>query len=350
METNFTQKLMRWNASGNHRKLPWKGEKNVYRIWLSEIILQQTRVEQGREYYKKFILAYPTLQSLAAASDEKVYKLWEGLGYYSRCRNLLHTARFIQNELGGRFPDNYEDLRKLKGIGDYTAAAMASFAYNEPRAVVDGNVFRVLSRVSGYKQAVDSPAGKKYIKDLAHTLLDKKRPGIYNQAIMDFGATVCKPALALCSDCPFKKNCYALTHEMINQIPVKLKKPEIMKRWFIFFDLRYENKIAITKREGEDIWKGLYELPMKESKTQLTPGHIRSLVKKTKWLRESGQTLLQISTLRKQQLTHQLIGAIFIRIKVMEKMPVKPGWKWVPLKNLKAFAFPVIIKNYLDGD
>ncbi len=341
---------MRWNAFQNHRKLPWKGEKKVYRIWLSEIILQQTRVEQGMDYYKKFIHAYPTLQSLAAAPDEKVFKLWEGLGYYSRCRNLLHTTRLIQTELGGRFPDNYEDLKKLKGIGDYTAAAIASFAFNEPRAVVDGNVSRVLSRVTGYRQTIDTPAGKIHIKNLAHSLLDKKRPGTYNQAIMDFGATVCKPALPLCSVCPFKKDCYAFAHQMIDQLPVKLKKPGLIKRWFIFFDLRFENKMAITKREGNDIWRGLYELPLIETETQLKHEQIKSFVKKIKWLKGSRYDILQVSTIQKQQLTHQLIGATFIRIRLKEKLQSQAGWKWVSPKNLKAYAFPVIVKNYLAGD
>ena len=188
--------------------MPWKGEKDPYKVWLSEIILQQTRVEQGLNYYKKFISAFPDIRRLANAAEGKIYKLWEGLGYYSRCINLIETAQYISHNLNGNFPNKYEEIRKLKGVGPYTAAAIASFAFNKPYAVVDGNVFRVLSRIYGIDKPIDSTEGKKIFAHLAHELLDKKSPGLYNQAIMDFGATVCKPT-PVCQQCPFNKNCKA---------------------------------------------------------------------------------------------------------------------------------------------
>ena len=194
---------MYWNRHQNKRKMPWKGEKDPYKIWLSEIILQQTRVEQGLKYYEKFISTFSDIHKLAAAKDEKIYKLWEGLGYYSRCKNLIETARFISKKLNGKFPDAFEDILSLKGVGNYTASAIASFAYNQPYAVVDGNVFRVLSRFFGIKKPIDSTEGKKLFSGLAFELLDKKRPGIYNQALMDFGAVICKP-YPLCNSCVLK--------------------------------------------------------------------------------------------------------------------------------------------------
>ena len=237
--------------------MPWKGEKDPYKIWLSEIILQQTRVEQGLAYYTNFIKTFPTVHQLAKAPDEKVFKLWEGLGYYSRCRNLLATARFISKELKGKFPDNYESIKALKGIGPYTAAAISSFAYNLPHAVVDGNVFRVLARVFGISKSIDSTEGKKQFTVLAEELLDKNHPGLYNQAIMDFGAVICKPAAPLCDTCVFKKECYAFRHNKVNALPVKEKKINIKKRWFYYLVLEYSKLLSnctlpiLSKRASE---------------------------------------------------------------------------------------------------
>lgn len=204
--------------------MPWKGEKDPYKIWLSEIILQQTRVEQGLSYYNNFIKTFPDIQQLAKAKDEKIFKLWEGLGYYTRCRNLIASARFVAKEKKGKFPDSYEEIKALKGVGPYTAAAISSFAFNLPHAVVDGNVFRVLARVFGIDKPTDTTEGKKYFTQLAEELLDKKRPGLYNQAIMDFGAMICKPASPLCATCCFKKHCIAFQRDRINELPVKEKK------------------------------------------------------------------------------------------------------------------------------
>ena len=199
----FTKELLQWNKYDNDRVMPWKYEKDPYKIWISEIILQQTRVSQGLEYYNRFIKRFPKAKSIAIAPEHVVFKLWEGLGYYSRCKNIIESAKYISNELQGNFPSTFNDILKLKGIGTYTASAIASFAYNLPYAVLDGNVFRVLSRYFGIKIPVDTQQGKNYYSSLAYELLDKKSPGIYNQSIMDFGATVCKP-LPLCEICPLK--------------------------------------------------------------------------------------------------------------------------------------------------
>lgn len=211
----FADALLVWNDLDNKRQMPWKGESDPYRIWISEIILQQTRVHQGLEYYNRFISTFPDVKSLATAPENKVYKLWEGLGYYSRCKNLIATAQFIYKDLHGEFPDKFEDILTLKGVGNYTASAIASFAFNLPHAVVDGNVFRVLSRFFGIETPINTTEGKKFYASLAQTLLDKKQPGKYNQALMDFGAIICKPAAPLCNQCPLQKKCVALKSNIV---------------------------------------------------------------------------------------------------------------------------------------
>ena len=223
-EQNFVKKLLQWNDLDNNRQMPWKGEKDPYKIWLSEIILQQTRVHQGLDYYNRFVANFPTIKLLAKAPETNVFKLWEGLGYYTRCKNLIATAKYITDELDGKFPDNYADILLLKGIGPYTAAAIGSFAFNLPYAVVDGNVFRVLSRYFGIAKAIDSNDGKQFFTLLANKLLDKKQPGKYNQALMDFGAVICKPQLPDCNNCMFKTNCTALAESNVNQLPVSWRR------------------------------------------------------------------------------------------------------------------------------
>ena len=255
----FTKELMVWHIQANKRAMPWKGEKDPYIIWLSEIILQQTRVEQGMEYFNNFVRTYPNIHKLAAAPEKAVFKLWEGLGYYSRCRNLLATAKYISKELKGKFPDKYADILALKGVGPYTAAAIASFAYDLPYAVVDGNVNRVLARFFGISKAIDNIEGKRTFTDLANTLLDKKRPGLYNQAIMDLGAVVCKPKQPLCTTCVLNKHCTAFTRNTVNDYPVKEKKLLKKTRWFYYIVMEYKSRFFIQKRVGKDIWQSLHE-------------------------------------------------------------------------------------------
>ncbi len=328
--------------------MPWKGEKDPYKIWLSEIILQQTRVEQGLNYYNNFLKTFPDIHKLAKAADEKVFKLWEGLGYYTRCRNLLVTARYISKVLKGKFPDNYEDIRKLKGVGPYTAAAISSFAFNLPYAVVDGNVFRVLARIFGITVPIDSTDGKKYFATLADNLLDKKQPGFYNQAIMDFGAVVCKPVAPLCLNCGFKKFCSAFINNKINELPVKEKKISIKKRWFYYLVLEYKNEIAIRQRIEKDIWQDLYEFPLIETEKEIDKKNILKQAEKNKWVHKGNYELLAVSPLFKQQLSHQLIAGQFIKLKLKGKHDPAINWIWVTKSRIGKFAFPRFINQYLN--
>jgi A/G-specific adenine glycosylase len=343
---NFSYSLLKWNKEKNNRLMPWKGEKDPYKIWLSEIILQQTRVEQGLSYYNNFIKTFPDVHKLAKAPDEKVFKLWEGLGYYTRCRNLLATARYISKELKGKFPETYEAIKALKGIGPYTAAAISSFAYNLPHAVVDGNVFRVLARVFGIHTPIDSSKGKKLFIELAEKLLDKKKPGLYNQAIMDFGAVICKPSLPHCETCVFKKHCAAFLGNKINELPVKEKKISIRKRWFYYLIVAYKNRIAIQQRTKKDIWQDLYEFPLIEPGGELDKKNILQLIDKEKRLPKNDYELLSISSLFKQQLSHQLIAGQFIKIKLKQKPSFKNDWLWVTKSKVGNYAFPQFINQY----
>jgi A/G-specific adenine glycosylase len=349
LETRFARLLLKWNKEQNDRVMPWKGEKDPYRIWLSEIILQQTRVEQGWAYYDNFVRNFPDVHRLAAARDEKVFKLWEGLGYYTRCRNLLITARYISKEQKGKFPGTYEAIKSLKGIGPYTASAIASFAFNLPHAVVDGNVFRVLARIFGISIPTDSTAGKKYFTALADRLLDKKQPGLYNQAIMDFGAVICKPVAPLCHGCVFRKDCFANLNDKISELPVKEKKLTIKKRWFFYFVL--ENKQgqeAIVQRTGKDIWQGLFEFPVIEMKSTLPVKKILQQAEKNNWLIKGKYELIEMSPLFRQQLSHQLITAQFIRIQIKQSQQHGAGWIWVSRNQRKNYAFPGIINQFLN--
>lgn len=343
----FSTLLLKWNKEKNTRKMPWKGEKDPYKIWLSEIILQQTRVDQGLNYYNNFIKTFPTIQQLAKAPDEKVFKLWEGLGYYTRCRNLLATARYISKELKGKFPDQYEDIKALKGIGPYTAAAISSFAYNLPHAVVDGNVFRVLARIFGISIATDTTEGKKIFTALADQLLDTKQAGLYNQAIMDFGAVICKPALPLCTTCIFNKTCFAFLHNKVNELPVKEKKITVRKRWFYYVVLEYKNEMAIRQRTEKDIWQDLYEFPLIEAEKEADKKIILQKIEKKKWLLKKDYELLSISSLFRQQLSHQLIAGQFIKLQLKKKPVLKNDWVWVTKPKAMAYAFPQFINQYL---
>lgn len=342
----FTLQLEKWNKQHNKRQMPWKGEKDPYKIWLSEIILQQTRVEQGLEYYNRFVKTFPTIKHLAKASETKVFKLWEGLGYYTRCKNLIATAKYIAGELKGKFPDKYDDILALKGIGPYTAAAIGSFAFNLPHAVVDGNVFRVLSRFFGIDIAIDSIEGKKIFTHLAQELLDKKQPGIYNQALMDFGAVICKPQSPLCKECPLKNKCFAKQHEMIGRLPVKEKSIIKKNRWFYYIIAKYKNKIYVRKREAGDIWENLYEFILKEATSELS---VKELFKSAdiKKLFGAGKPEVQtISKPYKQLLTHQVIVGQFITIELKKPLSLK-DYELVDEDEMEHLPFPKFITHYL---
>ncbi len=349
MDTNkkyFTKTLLLWNKKDNERLMPWKGEKDPYKIWLSEIILQQTRVDQGWDYYNRFIAAYPNIEKLAKAKDEKVFKMWEGLGYYTRCKNLIVTARFIASERKGKFPQIYEEILALKGVGPYTAAAIASFAFNLNYAVVDGNVFRVLSRFFGIDKAVNNTEGKKLFTTLANQLLDKNKPGIYNQAIMDFGASICKPKKPLCNVCYFKNKCIANQTNLVDKLPVKEGKINIKSRWFYYILLEHNNKIYVRKRVANDIWENLYEFILLESEKLMTIEKIKesTLFKKIGF--KNKLEVISISKLYRQQLTHQIIQGRFIHIKAKNALELKT-YRSVTPKELSKLPFPRFITTYM---
>ena len=343
----FTPLLMRWHKETNRREMPWKGEKDPYKIWLSEVILQQTRVEQGWNYYERFITKYPTVQQLAKAKDEEVFKLWEGLGYYNRCKNLLSTARYIANDLKGEFPQTYDEMISLKGIGPYTAAAISSFAFDLPFAVVDGNVFRVLSRVFGIATATDSTAGKKEFTQLADNVLDRKEPGAYNQAIMDFGATVCKPFAALCSTCNLQKICIAYQEGKVDQLPFKEKVLQKKHRWFYYFLMEHADKVLVHKRISKDIWENLFEFYLLESPEQIkwNNASVQQWLKEQFALKDAVE--INISPVSSQQLTHQQIKGQFIKLKLKKIPKSLEHYQWQPIKKLSALAFPKFINQYL---
>jgi A/G-specific adenine glycosylase len=343
---SFSPILLKWNREKNNRQMPWKGEKDPYRVWLSEIILQQTRVEQGLKYYEKFITAFPDVHQLANAPERSIYKYWEGLGYYTRCKNLIVTAKNVSKNLKGKFPDNYDEIKKLKGIGPYTAAAIASFAFNEHRAVVDGNVFRVLARIFGIEEPIDSTEGKKAFNTLAGKLLDKKSPALYNQAIMDFGAVVCKPA-PICEGCPFKQKCEAFLNDKIFSLPVKGKKVLIKKRWFNYVLLEYEEKLAIRQRQEKDIWHNLFEFLLVESDKEFDKKEIIKEVKKKKWVDANSYEIEYVSPVFKQQLSHQLIKGRFTKLKLYSKRGLPSDILWIGKKELKKYAFPMFINQHL---
>jgi len=342
----FSPILLKWNKEKNDRQMPWKGEKDPYKIWLSEVILQQTRVEQGLKYYEKFITAFPDVHQLANAHERSIYKCWEGLGYYTRCKNLIVTAQNVSKNLKGRFPDNYDEIKKLKGIGPYTAAAIASFAFNEQRAVVDGNVFRVLARIFGMEEPIDSTKGKKAFNALAGKLLDKKNPALYNQAIMDFGAVVCKP-VPICEQCPFKQKCEAFLNDKIFSLPVKGKKVLIKKRWFNYVLLEYKEKFAVRQRHAKDIWHNLFEFLLVESGKEFDEKEIVKEAKKKKWIGANSYEIEYVSPVCKQQLSHQLIKGRFTKLKLHRKPELPPDILWIRKKELKKYAFPMFINQHL---
>ena len=327
--------------------MPWKGEKDPYKIWLSEIILQQTRVDQGWKYYERFISTFPTIHDLANAPQEQVFKLWEGLGYYSRCKNLIETAQQIVFEGKGIFPATYSEILELKGVGPYTAAAIASFAFNLPHAVVDGNVYRVLSRVFGIASAIDSTEGKKEFSQLAQELIDRGNPSGYNQAIMDFGATVCKPQQPACDACPFQKHCIAYQEDRIAQLPVKKKKLLQRTRFFYFFCIEHDDQVLIQQRLEKDVWQDLYQFPMLETTTDeaieelvrpfcASSGLSRSVIRET----SSGGS-------RVQQLSHQRIQAQYLHVRLRRQVMLADT-RWVPRGELKHYPFARIHREMVE--
>ncbi len=313
-------KLLNWYEK-NHRDLPWRNTRDPYIIWLSEIILQQTRVEQGLPYFRRFIERFPKIQDLAKASENEVLKFWQGLGYYTRARNLHTTAKFITSEYKGKFPDEYNNIRKLKGVGDYTAAAIASFAYNYPAAVVDGNVHRFLARLFGEFTPAKSSSGKKLFNELAESLLNREKPAIHNQAIMEFGALHCRPVNPECATCPFQNSCIAYRSDQVALLPVKSKTTLIKTRYFNYLLVHFDGKIFLNKRAPGDIWTQLYEPPLIETGKKIS---VDKLIHSNPWNEyfQSGFEVKSDKHFAVHKLSHQHIYARLIEI-ILTKKPKK---------------------------
>jgi A/G-specific adenine glycosylase len=343
---DFAKVLTAWYLQ-NKRDLPWRKTGNPYAIWLSEIMLQQTRVAQGMPYYASFITAFPTVFDLAKANEEQVLKLWQGLGYYSRARNLHKTAQYIAFELFGIFPDNYKDLLKLKGVGEYTAAAIASFSYNEPVPVVDGNVFRVLSRYFDLETDIASASAKKEFTALAFELMPKDKPALFNQAIMEFGALQCVPKSPNCSVCIFNMSCAALQKNKVDQLPLKSNKLKIRNRFFNYLVVSDDNtNTIIQKRTAKGIWHNLYEFPLVETEASQNFDFISTTIQSEFF---QNNTIISIEDSNDKsivhKLSHQHLHIKFWKVKV--KGIVENG---INTTKLKTFPFPIVIFNFIEKD
>ncbi|WP_020528503.1 A/G-specific adenine glycosylase [Flexithrix dorotheae] len=349
--SGFAQKIIDW-YNENKRDLPWRNLSDPYPIWLSEIILQQTRVDQGLPYFHKFFDKYPTVHLLANAEEQEVLRLWQGLGYYSRARNMHGAAKFISSELNGQFPDNFKDLKKLKGVGDYTAAAIASFAFNENVAVVDGNVYRVLSRRFGVEEDIASPKGKKIFQDLADSLLPQKKSDIYNQGIMEFGALHCKPKNPDCMFCVFSQECEARKTGKQTDLPIKIRKVKIKNRFFTYLVLEFKGRFAMKERLKGDIWQGLHDFPLLESENFYNEESLfdQTLIS----LKSLSRDVLRCESFGsyKHILTHQKIQAKFIHLNLksennLNKICEEYGLKLYSIEEIDKLPKPILINNFL---
>ncbi|TSE10090.1 A/G-specific adenine glycosylase [Aquimarina algiphila] len=345
----FSKKLISWYLQ-NKRSMPWRETKNPYHIWLSEIILQQTRVAQGLPYYMSFTTTFPTVFDLANASEEEVLKLWQGLGYYSRARNLHATAKYVANDLKGIFPATYKDLLQLKGVGDYTASAIASICYNEAVPVVDGNVYRVLSRYFGIDTPINSTKGISEFKKLAITLMDHDEPAEYNQAIMEFGALQCKPKSPYCIVCPLQDSCEALKKGNVPSLPVKLKKLKVKKRYFNYLVFSSSDQETILQqRVGNGIWKGLYEFPLIEGEVvgvdEIVLNDIFQKIVNTK----EYEIIPYKEELIVHKLSHQHLYTKFYIVKLNDSLNGSEDQKKVNFKDIHSYPVPILLSNFIEA-
>lgn len=340
----FSEILIKWYQQ-HKRDLPWRNTRDPYLIWISEIILQQTRVAQGIDYYRRFIARFPSPSALASAQEDEVLKLWQGLGYYSRARNLHAAAKSMKN---GLFPSSYKEVLALKGVGPYTAAAVCSFAYRMPYAVVDGNVYRVLARVFGVTSSIDTAAGKKEFASLAQQVLDKQRPGLFNQAIMDFGALQCTPVNPACEVCPFVSFCKARAGNLVDKLPVKSGKTPVKNRFFYYLYIEQGGTVWLYKRPAGDIWQGLYELPLAEgTKANLPAGEVFALFKEKGFI-SLALTPGYAAGPVKHILSHQTIYAYLYKVNVSPRMPVPAPFIAVPREKIKDYPFSRLLLTLLD--
>ena len=336
----------------NKRDLPWRATRDPYHIWLSEVILQQTRVSQGMETYNRFIDAFPDVASLAGAGEDQVLKLWQGLGYYSRARNLHQAAKDVVETGGGRIPDTYEGLLELKGVGVYTASAIASICFGEPRAVVDGNVSRVIARLFGMDEAINAAAGSRVVHALAGKMLERGLaeggdPGTHNQAMMEFGALQCIPVSPPCGTCPLANGCAARLTGRVNALPVKIPKRKPVDRWMYFFIMTCDGVTILTKRGDRDIWRSLYQFPLVESEGSLPEEEIVNNLPGEMWPNRPHS--LKISPTIRHQLTHRTLHARFIHVELTSwPRPLPKGWIPVPLDRLDGYPVPRLIHRYME--
>jgi A/G-specific adenine glycosylase len=347
---DLSQILMEWYRQ-NQRDLPWRGTNDPYAIWLSEVILQQTRVEQGMPYWFRFLETFPTVTDLANADEQEVLRLWQGLGYYSRARNLQSAAKVIRDDYNGVFPSQYGQIRSLKGIGDYTAAAIGSIAFDLPHAVVDGNVYRFLSRLFAISTPIDSTIGKKEFSELANELLDKNNPGMFNQSLMEFGAMQCKPSNPDCSICPFMEYCKSYASNSVSEYPVKSKKTKTRNRYFNYLILSDEKNTIIQKREAKDIWQGLYQFPLIESENKNQSAFDLSNTNIANHIKGTSYSVVKSSSVVKHVLSHQIIYAKFWWIK-LENIPSMDATEYIniPWSRLSDFGMPQLIVKYLENE
>lgn len=354
--SEIQKSLSRWFKL-NGRQLPWRETNDPYAIWLSEVILQQTRVDQGMSYYLRFLDRYPDIFALAAADEEEVLHLWQGLGYYSRGRNLLKTARRVVEQFDGCMPRDYKQICSLPGIGAYTASAILSFAYNLPHACVDGNIYRVLSRLGAIDLPIDSTEGKKIFQEEANALLDKENPGLHNQAIMELGALVCTPRMPRCTECPVISCCAAYKLGIHAELPVKRAKPEVKHRYLTFFFVRLlssdGNCTLIHKRPGGDVWQGLYELPLVETEQAASEDELYRRVREL--LPFAGNDALLTGPLfsLKHALTHQQLHILFYSLELSADQytdDAETAFKKIRIEELDQYPFPKPINLFFESD
>lgn len=347
---DFKNVIIKW-YNENKRDLPWRNTVNPYYIWVSEVILQQTRVAQGLDYYHRFIDAFPTIKDLAEADLDRVMKVWQGLGYYSRARNLQNGAKQVMAEYNGKLPSSYNELLNIKGIGPYSAGAIASFAFKETVPAIDGNVYRVMARIYGVFASSETASGKKEFFDLTMELIDKKRPNIFNQALLDFGALQCVPRSPNCGICPFDSICYAYRNNLINQLPVKGKKIATRDRFLNYIIIRYKGSTFIQRREGDDIWNSLYQFPLIETSKGV---EIDQLVKEPAWKEIFGKVdvnILYISDPIKHLLSHQTLYTKFVIVEI-EKASyyLKSNYNKISIPDIQEYSVPRVIDSFLAAE
>jgi A/G-specific adenine glycosylase len=343
---DFSSDIIIWYKQ-KRRDLPWRSTNDPYKIWLSEVILQQTRVEQGMPYYFSFVEKYPDVHALAEAPEQDVLKLWQGLGFYSRARNLHFAAKQVVNDNDGVFPRTFDEIKKLKGVGDYTAAAIASIAFGEAEAVVDGNVKRVIARLMGV-QATDTRLYKD-VKALMDEHIDKDHPGEFNQAVMEFGALQCTPKSPDCNNCIFSEICFAFRNDMVDHLPARKEKKKPRDRYFSYFVIKNDDAVVLQKRTGDDIWKNLYEFPLIESNSALSPENLLKEPDFISWF-GSGAQLSGAEKEYKHQLSHQTIHARYYTIKGIDTNSFPEGWKAVSLDDLEDYPISRLMERFLEED